>query len=407
MLSARAYSFHHKSKLAISLSWIGGYANVVTLLTCGWVSSHMTGPTTWFGRVIVEGSGPVGATVQTVWFFGWVILAFWLGAVTSALMIEGAERRGKASKYVLPLMVEAILLSIFAIAINLNGGRGEISHTPLLFVVNGLSCFAMGLQNATVTRISGAVVRTTHVTGVVTDLGIDAVQYLYWFWDQARGRHWRRHGRLIKVSQRHPAALRLALLASIFGSFLFGAVAGTYVYLHAYRQAMLLPIAFLGFIVLMDWIRPITDVRELDLLSDPELQMHGILHSLLPPGLGVYRLAAHHHKPGNRRARAPDFQVWAEHLPSRWRVVILALTSVMRLDDNALLNLEAAIDRVADEGRQLVLCGVSTQQYKLLERRGLVERVGGPANVCVDLEFAIARGIELARAREADVAWAS
>src|SRR5436305_13033887 len=102
MLSARAYSFHQKSKLAISLSWIGGYANVVTLLTCGWVSSHMTGPTTYFGRAIVEGSALAGNTVRSALFFGFVILAFWFGAIVSALMTEAAERGGRASKYILP-----------------------------------------------------------------------------------------------------------------------------------------------------------------------------------------------------------------------------------------------------------------------------------------------------------------
>ena len=392
MLSARAYSFHQKSKLAISLSWIGGYTNVVTLLTCGWVSSHMTGPTTWFGRVIVEGRGQVGATMHGVVFFGWVILAFCLGAVLSAVMIEGAERRGKASKYVLPMAVEAMLLSLFAIGINLNGS-GEIERNPLLFVMTGLSCFAMGLQNATVTRISGAVVRTTHVTGVLTDLGIEVVQYLYWFFDQVRGRSWERRGRVLKVSQRHPSALRLALLASIFASFLFGAAAGTYVYLHAYKAAMLLPIGFLCFIFFVDWFKPISDVRELDLLSDPELKLHGIVHSLLPKTLGIYRLGSHRHQGTNR---APDFQVWAEHLPERWRVVILAVTAVIRFDENALMNLEAAVSKVMRDGRQLVICGVSAEQYKRLDRSGLVDRLGA-ANVCPDLEFAIARGIELAR----------
>ncbi|MEO6434941.1 MAG: hypothetical protein ABIP55_04165, partial [Tepidisphaeraceae bacterium] len=43
MLSARAYSFRQKSKLAISLSWVGGYVNVVLLLSCASFASHMTG----------------------------------------------------------------------------------------------------------------------------------------------------------------------------------------------------------------------------------------------------------------------------------------------------------------------------------------------------------------------------
>jgi uncharacterized membrane protein YoaK (UPF0700 family) len=395
MLSARAYSFHQKSKLAISLSWIGGYTNVVSLLSTGWVASHMSGPTTWFGLVLIEGQAKVGLSMRTAGYFGFVLAAFWLGAILSAFMTEGAERRGRASKYVLPMAVEATLLGLFAIALNLY--TPEVIQTGrMLYLVSGLACLAMGLQNATITRISGAVVRTTHVTGVITDLGLEGVQYFYWFLDQSRGKSWQRRGRLLRVSQRHPTVLRLVLLASIFGSFLLGAVAGAYVFLHRPTLAMLLPIAFLCFIVFMDWWRPISDVRELDLLSDPELKVYGIIHSLLPPTLGIYRMGTHKHQRGGSGARAPAFLVWAEHLPERWRVVILAVSPVMRLDENALLDLAAAVQHVENAGRKLVLCGVSPGQYKLLDRSGIIDRVG-PENVCVDLEFAIARGIDLTR----------
>src|SRR5205823_3787119 len=113
----------------------------------------------------------------------------------------------RPSKYIMPMAVEAILLALFAIGMNLNS-RNYIQSTRFEYLMIGIAALAMGLQNATVTRISGAVVRTTHVTGVITDLGLEGVQYLYWFWDQARGRSWLRKGRLLKVSQRHPAALR-------------------------------------------------------------------------------------------------------------------------------------------------------------------------------------------------------
>jgi hypothetical protein len=93
--------------------------------------------------------------------------------------------------------------------------------------------------------------------------------------------------------------------------------------------------------------------------------------------------------------------VWAEHLPQRWRVVILAVSPIMRLNENAVLDLEAAVARVESEGRKLILCGVSSNQYKVLEQQGLIDRIGAE-NVCVDLEFAIARGIDLSR--EAEVA---
>ena len=38
----------------------------------------------------------------------------------------------------------------------------------------------MGLQNAILTKISKAEIRTTHMTGVVTDLGIELGRLLYW-----------------------------------------------------------------------------------------------------------------------------------------------------------------------------------------------------------------------------------
>src|SRR5207253_10359046 len=139
---------------------------------------------------------------------------------------EGAERRGRPSKYVLPMAVEATLLCLFATALNLNTYQ-QIQTTRMLYLVSGLACLAMGLQNATITRISGAVVRTTHVTGVITDLGLEGVQFFLWYRDRVRGRRWGRSGRLLRVSRRHPTAQRLFLLASILGSFLFGAVAGT------------------------------------------------------------------------------------------------------------------------------------------------------------------------------------
>ena len=55
MLSARAYSFRQKSKLAISLSWIGGYVNVVLFISCAAFVSHMTGNATQFALGIVHG----------------------------------------------------------------------------------------------------------------------------------------------------------------------------------------------------------------------------------------------------------------------------------------------------------------------------------------------------------------
>jgi hypothetical protein len=197
-------------------------------------------------------------------------------------------------------------------------------------------------------------------------------------------------GRVWRVSQRHPTFLRVLLLGSIYGSFLFGVLAGTYVYLHWPDYALIMPVAFLLWIVFVDYHQPIADVRELDLLSDPELKGQGIVKTLLPAELGIYRLLCHR----NSTHRAPNFQQWADRLPGHWRVIIMALSPLTHLDDNAMMDLQEAVMRLRISHRRLILCGMTTKQYKKMDALGIIQTLDAE-NVTPDLEFAIARGIAL------------
>src|SRR6185437_8678842 len=183
MLSARAYSVRQKSRLAVSLSWIGGYTNAVALLFCARVVSHVTGTTTSLSLAISERSWGIARQ------FAFILGTFWLGTIASALMTEGAKRRGRQSKYVLPMAVEALLLCVFALGMRFNF-KLEPAESFTFYWMIGVVSFAMGLQNATITKISGAVVRTTHLTGVVTDIGLEGVQLFLWYFDKTRGRGW-------------------------------------------------------------------------------------------------------------------------------------------------------------------------------------------------------------------------
>jgi uncharacterized membrane protein YoaK (UPF0700 family) len=387
MFSARAYSFRQKSRLAISLSWVAGYTNVVVFMVCGVYVSHMTGDTTSLGKSFSEGAG------KGVLLFGSLWLSFFLGAVTSAIMTETARRSGAASKYVWPLALEGLLLLFVFFGIRLHHADVEIALVPKL-VIGCMAAMAMGLQNATITKISGAVVRTTHVTGVTTDLGIEGVQYLLWFRDRVRGnRGWSRKSRMIRVSYRHPEFQRVALLATIWGSFVFGAIAGSAVYLWLPGLALAFPVAFLLWIIYVDWRTPIADVREIDLFGDHELKLHGIVKSLLPPELGIWRVFC---KRNGKWHKAPDFERWVEILPRHWRVIVLSLSPLTRLDGNTLLNLAAATRRLREQQRRLVLAGVTAAQYRAVSDSE-AGRVIDSENICPDLEFAIARGIELVR----------
>jgi hypothetical protein len=157
--------------------------------------------------------------------------------------------------------------------------------------------------------------------------------------------------------------------------------------------ALVLPVAFIGWIIFMDWRKPIAGVKELDLLGDPELRAYGIVKSLLPPELGLYRLT--HHR-GDRSHHPPDFHNWMEHIPNRWRVVILAISPLTYFNENSALALRDVIGQFKSTHRELIISGITASQYKLLDKNGVTD-VTDTENLCPDLEFAIARGIDLLR----------
>jgi uncharacterized membrane protein YoaK (UPF0700 family)/anti-anti-sigma regulatory factor len=393
VLSAEAYSFRLKSRLAISLSWIAGYTNVFTLIACNMFVSHQTGNTTHLGQaignlVVGRGAAAERALVETG-YFGFIVGMFLLGAISSALMTEGARRAGRASKYIAPMSVEAVLLIMLMTALRLN----PYPTGSALWVTTGIAAFAMGLQNATITKISGAIVRTTHLTGVITDLGLEGVQLLLWWRDKVKSAKAGRYGRVLKVSRRHPTVLRVALLASIFGSFLIGATLGTITFIKIGPLALLAPVLFLIWIVGVDYFTPIADVREIDPTQDKELKaLFGNIKSLLPPDVGVFRLAHHN---ASRLHQAPDFAGWVDRVPRQWRVVILVISPLTQFDHDTAASLLMAVQRLKNEGRTLVISGMNRVQFKTLAECGLT-KVIDLDNFVPDLEFAIARGMNLA-----------
>ena len=383
MLSARAYSFRKKARLAISLSWIGGYTNGAALLACGSVVSHVTGTVTNIGSYMVTGD-VAGLGLLVV-----LIVSFAFGALVSAVLTELARRGGNPSKYVLPIALELVLLAIFGMEYEALREKQITSTLLWQYALVALPSMAMGIQNAVITKISGSVVRTTHLTGVVTDLSLESVQFFFWWMESING-HWvARTGRMLTISQRHPTVLRLLLLLSIFFSFLTGVVIGTAVFL-TWPQLVMFPVVlFLVAIIVMDLRRPIADVRELDLLSDPELRANGIVKAMLPPQIGLFRSTCLY---GERPHRSPNFQLWVDRIPKHMKVVILAVTPSTQLDANAVMDLEAAMKKLHGSGRKLIISGITMVQFKALSKLG-VDRIMDVTNLCPDLEFAIARAL--------------
>jgi len=156
--------------LARYLTFVAGATNAGGFLAVQQYTSHMSGIVASIADNIV-----LGNFVLAVAALG-ALLSFVLGAACTAVMVNWGRRRGTHSVYALPLMLEAGLLLSFGVV-----GANLSSH--LFFFVSVtvmLLCFLMGLQNALVTKISKTEIRTTHVTGLITDLGIELGKLIYW-----------------------------------------------------------------------------------------------------------------------------------------------------------------------------------------------------------------------------------
>lgn len=378
MLVSQAHSFTQQARLAITLAWVAGYTNILTLIICGTATSHVSGTVAQWGRDWVEGRW--GLTIFTSFLLG----TFLAGAMLSAVCTESGKRRGWESIYVLPVALQALLLAIFAVWMEFYGHR-TIESGRMLYIMTGLASMAMGLQNATITRISGGVVRTTHMTGVFTDLGLESVQFMYWLRDRRKNSPPLEARALVRSMVIHPTARRLAMLGSVVGSFALGAGLGALAYLHMPHWAMYLPVAFLLWIVVRDIRVPICEIEPSELVGGKGLD--------LPAGMAVYHLRKDRGRRGKVQ-RLPDLLRWCEGLPAENRVVILDLGDVTVLDSNAALELRALIKQSAARGRRLVISGISGEQYQELCRAGAGDTLD-PTNVCEDLELAIARGVML------------
>lgn len=380
---AQAHSFTQQARLAITLAWIAGYTNIITLIVCKHASSHMTGTASDLGyqavetvRWVARDTNASDGHLKLAGFAIFVMVTFVIGAAISGFLTETGRRRAWESIYILPMGMEAVLLGVFAVLLG-SHEFGTIETGVRLYAITGVASVAMGLQNATITRISSGVVRTTHVTGVLTDLGMEGAQFAFVM------KQWLHEGGAWRDVLVHPTARRLAMLGSIVLSLALGAGLGTVTYDYGHRWAMLPPVLFLLWIVWQDVRHPIAEIEPSELVADLGLN--------LPPEIVVYHLRHDQTRKGGLQ-RLPNLVAWSERVPRVARVVVLDLTDVTQLDGDAAYELRAALTRLHQQHQTLVIAGLSTEQTAQLRAAHAGEALD-PGSVSPDLELAIARGL--------------
>lgn len=194
-----------------ALAFLSGSVNIGGLLACHRTVTHVTGSATFFGLEMAEKHYLPALGMVTLPIF------FLLGAMLSALLVDRPRHQGRRPRYALVMGLVFLCICVAWIGGLLGwfGVFGEalsLSRDYVLLAVLGL---ASGLQNALVTSASGAVVRTTHLTGLTTDLGVGLVRMMFPSADEGALR-----------AERKSTRMRLGIIVSFIagstvGGFLF------------------------------------------------------------------------------------------------------------------------------------------------------------------------------------------
>jgi uncharacterized membrane protein YoaK (UPF0700 family) len=216
----------HNLKLASLLSFVAGIVNVSGLFAVQRLTTNVTGHFAFFADELVKKNFEQGIIYLVF------IIAFFLGAFCSNLLTELTSRINERFINAIPVGLEISILFIVALL-----------DTPTIQaqgnIIACLLLFAMGLQNALVTSISNSVVRTTHLTGLFTDLGIELSQLFFY--------------RKEEQQKKLYASIKLRLTIIFF--FFFGGVSGGYGYLLVGIKILLLAVGILTGALIYDSIK--------------------------------------------------------------------------------------------------------------------------------------------------------
>ncbi len=169
--------------------------------------THLTGTSTELGLALAR------LDAGEILHWALAILSFLLGAMLSGFIVQQSTLQ-LGRRYGVVLMLESALL--FAATPLIHGG-----HDAGLYVAS----MACGLQNAMVSTYSGATFRTTHLSGIFTDLGIYLGQRL-------RG---------LEVDM-----LRVHVCLLVASHFIIGATLGTLGFMAWQERVLLVPAAITG-----------------------------------------------------------------------------------------------------------------------------------------------------------------
>lgn len=252
MTRARVRKEREKAGLAVLLAAVAGSADAVGFLTLAHLfTAHMSGNTVGMGAYL--GQHQWGEALRR----GFPVPLFVLGVICGAGITETAVRRGARSPLAPAFALESLLLIAFVF---FGGGLGRGGAAPEgleFYTLAALLAFAMGLQSATLRRVGHRTIRTTYVTGMLTNFGEQFVACLFWLGAKRRGRGSPSVLKSFRSSSPRESLTRMLLYGGVWVGYVCGAVLAGVAELRWAARSLLLPLCGLLLVIALDLVRPI------------------------------------------------------------------------------------------------------------------------------------------------------
>jgi len=162
-------TFAHNLRLATLLSFVAGLVNITGVLAVKTLTTNVTGHFAFFAEEILKHN-----YVAAITFFVFTI-CFLIGSFTSSFLAEYVSIKNPDFSHIIPITIEIIVLISVGVFGNQSGIETLNGKLTAFFML-----FSMGIQNSLVTNVSRSTVRTTHLTGLFTDLGIELSQLFFY-----------------------------------------------------------------------------------------------------------------------------------------------------------------------------------------------------------------------------------
>jgi uncharacterized membrane protein YoaK (UPF0700 family) len=162
-------TFINNLRLATLLSFVAGIVNITGLLALKTLTTNVTGHFAYFAEEIMKQDYTSALTFLIFTLF------FLLGAFVSNFLVEIISKKNPEWSHIIPISLEIFIL----VGIGFWGSQSDLDSIEGKWIAFSM-LFAMGIQNSLVTKISKSTVRTTHLTGLFTDLGIELSQLFFY-----------------------------------------------------------------------------------------------------------------------------------------------------------------------------------------------------------------------------------